>query len=835
MKKKISVLLSLLTATSLITSACGGGHEHTFSDAWANDATHHWHAATCEHGEEKDGLATHADPNEDGLCDTCGYNVGHKHTFASAWSHNETHHWKSAICSHTGEKDKYGLHEDTDTNAECDTCGAHVHIVNKAGSCDECGEQIIPVDETNMEMVIAAVGVNKDKIVTSQTQYSFSSVIKTVPEGCDEGYNNSQTNVTYTYGVDASYVEKSVTSEARTPNQSNTAMVEANASSATKIWIYTDAQDADNPVKAIQELTENGVTEVSAITSSADAMSGYYYAVSTLAEGYGAESILSALYEMSQDETASGYMFEHRAEENTYIFAFSNLIIHETQTSAGLVINANLFESQVIFKYDDNYALTAFGVQTKCYTNDPGSIAPNQIAEKDISLEFDASTETWKKVADATPSVYTYQTVQTVGERVYTHTKSIEEYKPTGFTFSSNGSAVTDGATLEYSVGDDLEITMACVPATAHFNLVADNITQSIVDKTDSNNTLLSFMGTDGNGVPYIAAYNLPAGEYTLTVTYNEDAILTATVSVAEQQVEGDYIPVTITDNNCFVDLATLNATESGTYTFTIPAGYGAWDQEGCDNNPWTSTPYVDPNLQPEGGSFSVDIAQGDSYSFYVSSPVKGNVKIPYTFVAKEVSGGQGGDQGGDVTTFVDANGLGGEYTFNFVADFTLTFTPDSDGATSGTLTIVDPINSAKSGDYAYTIVDGQYVFTDSSVSVTLDGDAWMFKNASMAMAKPFAQYVAPPVDANGLGGEYTFTFVLKYSLTFTPASNGADSGTLTVVDPINSANNGDYAYTIVDGAYVFTDSNISVTNDGTSWYFQASGMNPAAFTDYVA
>ena len=122
MKKKISVLLSLLTATSLITSACGGGHEHTFSDAWANDATHHWHAATCEHGEEKDGLATHADPNEDGLCDTCGYNVGHKHTFASAWSHNETHHWKSAICSHTGEKDKYGLHEDTDTNAECDTC-----------------------------------------------------------------------------------------------------------------------------------------------------------------------------------------------------------------------------------------------------------------------------------------------------------------------------------------------------------------------------------------------------------------------------------------------------------------------------------------------------------------------------------------------------------------------------------------------------------------------------------------------------------------------------------------------------------------------------------------
>lgn len=737
MKKNISVLLSLLAATSVFTSACGG-HEHTFSDAWENNATHHWHAATCEHGEEKNSYGTHTDTNEDGICDTCTYAVGHTHTFANDWTQGETHHWKAATCSHTEEKSEYALHEDANTDAECDICGAHVHIVNNAGGCDDCGEQVVPVDETNMGMVIAAVGVNKDKIVSSTTVYSFDSTIKTLPEGeTEEGYNRTQASITYTYGVDASFVEKTTSSEARTPNQAFTAMVEASSSVSTKTWIYTDAQDTKNPVKAIQELTKDGESEISAIASSADDLSGYYYAVSTLADGYGAEAILAALYEMSQDTTASNYSAQHDADTNTYSFSFSNLIINESQTNEGLVINVNLFESTVAFMYDDNFTLTAFAVQTNCYTNDAG-----KNSEKDISLEFNEDTETWQKTADATPSVYTFQTMQVVGERVYTHTKSIDEYKPTGFTFSANDSTLTSGETMEFTAGDDMEIDMACVPATAHFNLVRDLIDVTLVNTADNSNYPISLQYRD-SGTPYLAAFALSAGEYTLTVTYNDDSIFTATVSVAEPQVEGDYITVTLTDNYTWNDLATFTAEESGTYTFTIPADYGAWDKEEKDNNPWGSAPYVDPNMQPDGGSFSADIAAGDSYSFYVYATVKGDVKIPYTFVAKEVSGGQGGDQGGDVTTFVDANGLGGEYTFNFVAVFTLTFTPDSDGATSGTLTVVDRVTAAHGGDFEYTIVDGQYVFTDSSVSVTLDGDAWMFKNASLPTAKPFAQYVA--------------------------------------------------------------------------------------------
>ena len=52
-----------------------GECEHTFSEAWTTDATNHWHAATCEHTDEKSDLGAHADANKDGKCDACAYTM----------------------------------------------------------------------------------------------------------------------------------------------------------------------------------------------------------------------------------------------------------------------------------------------------------------------------------------------------------------------------------------------------------------------------------------------------------------------------------------------------------------------------------------------------------------------------------------------------------------------------------------------------------------------------------------------------------------------------------------------------------------------------------------
>ena len=45
---------------------------HTFSQKWSKDSTHHWHAATCIHKDQKADYAEHTDSNKDGKCDKCG-------------------------------------------------------------------------------------------------------------------------------------------------------------------------------------------------------------------------------------------------------------------------------------------------------------------------------------------------------------------------------------------------------------------------------------------------------------------------------------------------------------------------------------------------------------------------------------------------------------------------------------------------------------------------------------------------------------------------------------------------------------------------------------------
>lgn len=43
---------------------------HSYSEEWTADATHHWHAATCEHADEKKDYAEHT--YENNICTVCG-------------------------------------------------------------------------------------------------------------------------------------------------------------------------------------------------------------------------------------------------------------------------------------------------------------------------------------------------------------------------------------------------------------------------------------------------------------------------------------------------------------------------------------------------------------------------------------------------------------------------------------------------------------------------------------------------------------------------------------------------------------------------------------------
>ena len=45
---------------------------HEYGSEWKNDATNHWNECTCG---DKTNVASHADTNADGKCDTCAYDI----------------------------------------------------------------------------------------------------------------------------------------------------------------------------------------------------------------------------------------------------------------------------------------------------------------------------------------------------------------------------------------------------------------------------------------------------------------------------------------------------------------------------------------------------------------------------------------------------------------------------------------------------------------------------------------------------------------------------------------------------------------------------------------
>ena len=99
-------------------------HAHTYEETWtAKGEDGHWHLPSCGHAVDGTGLTDHADENNDGDCDTCGYNGGHEHTYAEDWTTTEDEHWHDVTCGHDIPVADKGVHADENGDTACDTCG----------------------------------------------------------------------------------------------------------------------------------------------------------------------------------------------------------------------------------------------------------------------------------------------------------------------------------------------------------------------------------------------------------------------------------------------------------------------------------------------------------------------------------------------------------------------------------------------------------------------------------------------------------------------------------------------------------------------------------------
>ena len=152
MKKQIGLFTAILFAVSTLMVSCSQEvHEHTFASEWTSDATDHWHAAICEHTDEKSGFAEHtfgeyvsnndatteADGTKTRECSVCGYKDTvtdegskiHVHTFAEEWTSDANEHWHAATCEHAEEVSGKTAH----------TFGEWT--VTKAATCTEKGSR----------------------------------------------------------------------------------------------------------------------------------------------------------------------------------------------------------------------------------------------------------------------------------------------------------------------------------------------------------------------------------------------------------------------------------------------------------------------------------------------------------------------------------------------------------------------------------------------------------------------------------------------------------------------------------------------------------------------
>ena len=133
-------------------------HTHTYEDAWSSDDTYHWHASSCGHATEISGKAEHtfghwlidreATETDAGekhrVCSVCEKTEvaeipasGHTHTFSSAWSGNDTHHWHAASCEHTDEVSDFEAH--TWQDGVCTICErVHEDHRYENGACTVC-------------------------------------------------------------------------------------------------------------------------------------------------------------------------------------------------------------------------------------------------------------------------------------------------------------------------------------------------------------------------------------------------------------------------------------------------------------------------------------------------------------------------------------------------------------------------------------------------------------------------------------------------------------------------------------------------------------------------
>lgn len=441
MKKSISLAMALLMALSF-ASCSETPHTHEFSSAWEKDATHHWHAATCEHTEEKGSYAEHKDVNNDGVCDDCQYtDSAHVHTYASQWSANATHHWHATDCGHSL----------VDGKAE--------HTVDPFGNCDVCGAAIATPDVSTVEKAIALGVIAGDKVNSGKIEQTMKSL--------DE-YGSYQdeviTQINYEVAQDYAHITKTEWDDYYS------------VYSTTQNWYTKFEANGEEKVFGVKYNDWSSWTIVRDYEEMIVGMEeGYAFEI--LDGYYGVEKLVSGLYALGAEE-ANNQMME-MAEDGIYGFSFE-------------YVATSIYQFNVYFtlgsEYNFNKVMVGVGRWFAPETTGEGEDVVYSIPQVEVE-------EGVFEDADA-DMVSLYVIEQVTGESI-TPQNTPDMLLADSFKLMNDAEEVTEDTVIEVVAGEEKYLSIAeILPETAMFKL--DTIEVTAVDE-DGNPLDESILYSDVN------------------------------------------------------------------------------------------------------------------------------------------------------------------------------------------------------------------------------------------------------------------------------------------------------------------------------------------------
>ena len=620
MKKSIVLILFLALISVFALGACNKEEDcaHTFSDKWSTSADKHWHATTCGHGEVKGVEAAHVDADENGVCDVCSYESGHFHTFATEWSFDDDKHWKAATCAHTNEVSESAAHADDDVNGKCDSCGTHVHTLDGAGFCSGCNKEIKPVVETDIASVISATTARTHNVISGKiNDYAISRFA--------DSANNLEFKhvIDYYRGTNGTYVKWEYDEVGDDGEKTgNTEVFEK--------WIKIVSPDE---VSGLSAISVNG-NYISAEPNaySLDDLAGHYFAVSTLADGFGPEMTLLSLYEAYVNYGIEEAVIVHDAANNKYDFSYKAFVVDKA-TTGGVDLGeypVNYYEVEVSFTYADDYTLTSFYVKCDCYTSDAGVAGDGSAYETD--LVYDYATGDFTILENAIPDTYSYTVTQTVGTLTEIELNDGSEFMPEGYEIYSDTEHTTAmPESMNIGITDmSQELYLAPSSDKGFISFITFDFEITVTDKDGNPSTGLMVVVYSYDVIQF---FPMHGGEYVVTFeALGQTKTLDVTVESSEVQGE-QFITLEVLDSYSWSDSWTdegvwyeFVAETPGQYTFYLPANFGI-----VEKSKWDQGGYPDADMYGEANrTVTVTIRAGQTYRFYYAAVVAGTYVIGY-------------------------------------------------------------------------------------------------------------------------------------------------------------------------------------------------------------